>query len=239
MDETTTAPVALVTGGTGGAGQAVTRAFLDAGCRVVATYVAEAEAGRVREELGDAAGRLLLEQTDVTDGDSVADLVRGTTARWGRVDYLVNLVGGFAGGQPLWETDDALWGRMLDLNLRSAVVCCRAALPGMIERNYGRVVNVSSRTAVRPGPGVASYAVAKAAVLALTEALAEDVRPYDVNVNCVLPSVLDTPANRRDLPGADVSRWVRPEQLARVLVWLTSPEADPINGAAIPVYARA
>jgi NAD(P)-dependent dehydrogenase (short-subunit alcohol dehydrogenase family) len=239
MDETTTARVALVTGGTGALGQAVTRAFLDAGSRVVATYVEDAEAGRVREALGDAAGRLLLERTDVTDGDAVADLVRRTTARWGRLDHLINLVGGFAGGQPLWETDDALWTRMLDLNLRSAVVCCRAALPGMVERNYGRVVTVSSRTAVRPGPGVAPYAVTKAAVLALTEALAEDVRPYDVNVNCVLPSVLDTPANRRDLPGEDAGRWVRPEQLARIIVWLTSPEGDPINGAAIPVYGRA
>ena len=238
MDETT-ARVALVTGGTGGAGQAVTQAFLDAGCQVVATYVAEAETARVREALGDAGGRLRLERTDVTDGDAVGDLVRRTTARWGRVDYLINLVGGFAGGQPLWETDDALWTRMLDLNLRSAVACCRAVLPGMIERDYGRVVTVSSRTAVRPGPGVAPYAVAKAAVLALTEALAEDVRPYDVNVNCVLPSVLDTPANRRDLPGADTGRWVRPEQLARIIVWLTSPEADPLNGAAIPVYGRA
>jgi NAD(P)-dependent dehydrogenase (short-subunit alcohol dehydrogenase family) len=239
MNETTTARVTLVTGGTGALGQAVTRAFLDDGSRVVATYVEDAEAGRVREALGDAAGRLLLERTDVTDGDAVADLVRRTTARWGRLDHLINLVGGFAGGQPLWETDEALWSRMLDLNLRSAVVCCRAALPGMVERNYGRVVTVSSRTAVRPGPGAAPYAVTKAAVLALTEALAEDVRPYDVNVNCVLPSVLDTPANRRDMPGEDARRWVRPEQLARIIVWLTSPEADPLNGAAIPVYGRA
>jgi NAD(P)-dependent dehydrogenase (short-subunit alcohol dehydrogenase family) len=239
MGETATARVALVTGGTGALGQAVTRAFLEAGARVVATYVSAAEAARVRDELGDAAGRLRLEQTDVTDSAAVAALVGRTTSRWGRVDYLLNLVGGFAGGQPLWETDDALWARMLDLNLRSAVVCCRAALPGMVARNYGRVVTVSSRTAVRPGPGVAPYAVTKAAVVALTEALAEDVRPYDVNVNCVLPSVLDTPANRRDLPGADVSRWVRPEQLARIILWLTSPEADPINGAAIPVYGRA
>jgi NAD(P)-dependent dehydrogenase (short-subunit alcohol dehydrogenase family) len=217
----------------------VTRAFLEGGVRVVATYVTEAEAARVRESLGDAGGRLKLERVDVTAGDAVAGLVGRTVAQWGSVDFLLNLVGGFAGGQPLWETDDALWTRMIDLNLRSTVVCCRAVLPGMIERNYGRVVNVSSRTAVRPGQGVAPYAVTKAAVLALTEALAEDVRPYDVNVNCVLPSVIDTPANRRDLPDADPRRWVRPDQLARIMVWLTSPGADPINGAALPVYARA
>jgi NAD(P)-dependent dehydrogenase (short-subunit alcohol dehydrogenase family) len=239
MSEQTAARVALVTGGTGGLGQSVTRAFLEAGVRVVATYVAEAEAAHVQEELGAASGRLRLERVDVTDGDAVARLVGQTASRWGSVDYLLNLVGGFAGGQPLWETDDTLWTRMIDLNLRSTVACCRAALPGMIERNYGRVVNVSTRTAVRPGPGVAPYAVTKAAVLALTESLAEDVRPYDVNVNCVLPSVIDTPANRRDLPQADPTRWVRPEQLARIMVWLTSPGADPINGAALPVYARA
>ena len=115
----------------------------------------------------------------------------------------------------------------------------RSVLPGMVARNFGRIVNVSSRTAVRPTPGAAAYAVSKAAIISLTEALAEDVRPYDVNVNCVLPSVIDTPANRRDLAGADVSQWVTPTQLARIMIWLTSPDAKPINGAAVPVYARA
>ena len=233
------ARVALITGGTGGLGQAVVEAFLAAGASVVATYVREAEADRVRAALGDAAGRLVLERADVTDGGAVAALVARTVARWGSLDYLLNLVGGFSGGQPLWAVDEAALSRTLDLNLRSALLCCHAALPGMVARNFGRIVNVSSRSALRPTAGSAAYAVSKAAIVSLTEALAEDVRPYDVNVNCVLPSVIDTPANRRDLPGADVSGWVSPAQLARIMVWLTSPDAAPLNGAAIPVYARA
>jgi NAD(P)-dependent dehydrogenase (short-subunit alcohol dehydrogenase family) len=231
--------VALITGGTGGLGQAVVAAFLDAGANVVTTYVLEEEAARVRAALGDAGGRLVLESADVTDAAAVNALVERTTARWGGVDYLLNLVGGFAGGAPLWEVDEAALTRTFDLNLRSALTCCRAVLPGMVARNFGRIVNVSSRSAVRPTPGVAAYAVSKATIISLTEALAEDVRPYDVNVNCVLPSVIDTPANRRDMPDADVSQWVSPEQLARIMVWLTSPDAAPINGAALPVYARA
>ncbi|MGH2354330.1 MAG: SDR family oxidoreductase [Chloroflexota bacterium] len=231
--------VALVTGGTGGLGQAVTRAFLDQGCVVVVTYRSEAEAERTRRNFQAAGDRLALEQADVTDGPAVHSLVQTVVGRFGRVDHLINLVGGWAGGKPVWETGDDELARMLDLNLRSAFVCCRAVLPQMITQNFGRIVNISSRTAVRPSAGAAPYAIGKAGVIVLTETLALEVRDYDVNVNCVLPSVIDTPANRRDMPKADFRRWVTPEQLAGIIVWLTSPAAAPINGTAIPVYGRA
>lgn len=232
-------PVALITGGTGGLGGAVTRAFLDRGDRAVVTYIIDEEAAEMRRTFPEIDDRLHLEKVDVTDPAAIGDLVRQIRETWGRIDSLLNLVGGWRGGPPVHETSDTDFDLMLTLNLRTAFTCCRAAVPLMIERNYGRIVNVSSRTARQPAAGQAPYAIGKAGVITLTETLALELRDYEINVNCVLPSVIDTPANRRDMAGADFSRWVRPEQLAAVLRWLTSPEADPINGAAIPVYARA
>lgn len=231
--------VALITGGTGGLGTAMVRAFLDAGHAVVTTYRKPLEAEQARANLGEAAQRLVLEQVDVTDRTAVDDLVLRARERFGRVDSLVNLVGAWAGGQPVWETSDEDLDRMLDTNLRSAFVCCRAVLPGMIERRSGSIVNVSSRSAVQPSPGSAPYAIGKAGVITLTQTLAVETQDHGITVNCVLPSVIDTEANRRSMPDADFARWVKPEQLAAVIRWLTSAEASPISGAAIPVYGRA
>ena len=232
--------VALVTGGTGGLGAAVTRAFLDRGCAVAVTYRGEADAERLRAATPDAAERIFPLPADVTDAAQMERAVGEASAALGRVDYLVNLVGGWAGGTTVWETVPAAWDRTIALNLTSAFVCCRAVLPGMVAQGYGRIVNVSSRTAVRPSPGAAAYAVSKMGVITLTETLALEVRDRgDVTVNCVLPSVIDTPANRQSMATADFSRWVRPEQLAAVIAWLASDDASVINGAAIPVYGRA
>jgi NAD(P)-dependent dehydrogenase (short-subunit alcohol dehydrogenase family) len=232
--------VALITGGAGGLGAAVTCGFLDRGCAVAVTLRGEADAERLRAAAPDAGDRLLPLAADVTDVAQVDGAIRNVVATFGRLDYLVNLVGGWAGGTPVWETAEADWDRMMALNLKSAFVCCRAVLPGMIAQGYGRIVNVSSRTAVQPAPGVAAYAVSKMGVITLTETLALEVRDRgDVTVNCVLPSVIDTPANRQSMAAADFSRWVRAEQLAAVIAWLTSDDASVINGAAIPVYGRA
>jgi NAD(P)-dependent dehydrogenase (short-subunit alcohol dehydrogenase family) len=207
---------------------------------VVATYRVEFEADRLLASLGGAGDeRLRLVAGDVTDTAQAESLVRTTVDAFSRLDFLINLVGGYAGGTPLWETPGPEWDRLIALNLRSVFAVCRAAVPVMIAQGGGRIINVSSRTAVQPSPGAAAYAVSKAGVITLTEALALEVRDHAVTVNSVLPSVIDTPANRRDLPGADPSRWVRPEQLAAIIAWLTSPEASVISGAALPVYGRA
>jgi NAD(P)-dependent dehydrogenase (short-subunit alcohol dehydrogenase family) len=233
--------VALVTGGTGGLGTAVTRTFLDRGCAVVVPYRVDAEAKRLQADVSAvAAGQLLLVEADVTDTAQVEGVARRAVSTFGRVDYLANLVGGWAGGVPVWELAGGDWDRVLTLNLRTAFAACRAVLPQMIAQRYGRIVNVSSRTAVLPTPGAAAYAVGKMGVITLTQTLALEVREHgDITVNCVLPSVIDTPANRRAMPGADPTQWVRPEQLAAIIAWLTSDEAAPISGAAIPVYGRA
>ena len=232
-------PVALITGGTGALGGAVTRAYLDQGCSVAVTYIIDAEAAQMRRDFPEIDERLFLDKVDGSDPAAVAKLVETITAREGRIDYLVNLVGGWSGGPPIWETGDEEFERMLTLNLRTAFVCCRAVVPGMIERNFGRIVNISSRTARQVAAGQAPYAIAKMGIITLTETLALELREYDVNVNCVLPSVLDTPANRQAMPQADFTRWVSPRHLAAVITWLTSPDAATISGAAIPVYARA
>ena len=229
---------ALITGAAGGLGEAVTRAFLDSGCSVAATYRGESDAEALRRL---AAGRALLPiEVDATNVIDMKSAVLAAQEAFDQVDYLIALVGGWAGGKPVWETSAEEWDRMLAVNLRSAYAACHAALPGIAERRYGRVVLVSSRSAVQPSPGAAAYATAKAGVVSLTETLAQEVREAgDITVNCVLPSVIDTPANRKAMPKADPSRWVTPKQLASIILWLTSDDAAPINGASIPVYGRA
>lgn len=230
--------IALITGATGGLGEAVLRAFLDHGCHVAATFRRDA----ARDEfLTHAQGRPLLPvKADATRIDEIDAAVAQAIVHFGRIDYLINLVGGWSGGPPIWETAPEEWDRLMALNLRSAFAICRAVVPHMLAQRYGRIVNVSSRSAVRPTAGDAAYAVSKAGVVTLTETLALELRkhPGDITANCVLPSIIDTPANRRDMPKADYSSWVDPNQLAAIIAWLTSDDAAPISGAAIPVYAR-
>jgi NAD(P)-dependent dehydrogenase (short-subunit alcohol dehydrogenase family) len=171
---------------------------------------------------------------DVTDEPALGELVRRILAAHGRVDTLVNGVGGFAGGD-LLATTLADWNRMLALNLTSAFLACRAVLPAMREARHGRVVNVASRAVVPPSGGFIAYTVAKAGVITLTEALAQEVRGDGITVNAVLPSTMDTPANRRAMPDADRAGWVRPDAVADVIVWLASDRAGSVTGTAIAV----
>jgi NAD(P)-dependent dehydrogenase (short-subunit alcohol dehydrogenase family) len=170
----------------------------------------------------------------MTDGESVRRLVEDAMARHRRVDALVNAVGGFAGGD-LLATDERAWDAMLTLNLRSAYLCCRAALPGMLATRRGRIVNVASRSVVPPAGGFIAYTVAKAGVIALTQALAHEVRGRGVTVNAVLPSTMDTEANRRAMPSADRSGWVAPESVARAIMFLVSDGAADVTGTLLAV----
>ena len=231
--------VTLITGATGGLGGAVLRAFLNRGCAVAATYRKEADAAELTSGAGVHDVHPI--RADVTRTADMEAAVAATVSHFGRLDYLVNLVGAWGGGAPVWETSGDDWDRMISVNLRSAFAACRAAIPPMLAQRYGRIVNVSSRTAVQPSPGAAAYAVSKAGVVTLTETIALELRQHDVDVtaNCILPSVIDTPANRASMPDADPTRWVRPDQIAAIVVWLTSDDASPISGAALPVYGRA
>jgi NAD(P)-dependent dehydrogenase (short-subunit alcohol dehydrogenase family) len=181
----------------------------------------------------DRRGRLHGAPADVTDEAALGAFVRAVRERHGRVDVMVNGVGGFAGGD-LLATSLADWHAMMALNLTSAVIGCRAVLPAMTESGYGRIVNVASRAVLAPAGGFIAYTVSKAAVITLTQALAREVRA-GITVNAVLPSTMDTPANRRAMPGADRSGWVSTEAVARVVALLASEAAGGISGAAIPV----
>jgi NAD(P)-dependent dehydrogenase (short-subunit alcohol dehydrogenase family) len=226
---------ALITGGTGGLGAAVTRAFLDSGWRVVVPIFHVAERERV-----PAHERLVLEPADLSDLDSAAAVTALAADDQGApLRAVVNLVGGFAMGGRVHETPVEDFEAQLQVNLRPTYLVCQAALPHLQAAGGGAIVCVSSRAALRPFPGAAGYIVAKAGVLAFVDALAEEYRNDAIRVNAILPSVIDTPANRRAMPDADHDRWVSPEQIASVVRFLCEDGADVISGAHIPVYGRA
>jgi NAD(P)-dependent dehydrogenase (short-subunit alcohol dehydrogenase family) len=221
----------IVTGGTGGLGAAVTRAFLEDGWRVVVPWIVERELERVEEH-----ERLELVQADLFDPAAVA---RAVGAAGPSLRALVNLVGGFAIHDRVHETPIETFEEQLRLNLRPAYLACSAALPVMLNNGAGAIVCVSSRAARQPFAGAAGYIVGKAAVLALVDALDAEYRKDGIRVNSVLPSVIDTPANRASMPDADYDRWVRPDQIAHVIAFLCSDGASVTSGAHVPVYGLA
>lgn len=229
----------LVAGGTGGLGRAVSLAFLGAGAAVAVTYRSADELTALESAVASGAERLDGHAVDVTDEDAVRRLVDQLARRHGRLDVLVNCVGGFAGGTKLWETDAKVFDRMLDLNLKSGLVLCRAVVPAMLARGGGAIVNVASRAALDHGAGVAAYAASKAAAVAMLDSLAADLAGTNVRANSILPSIIDTEANRRAMPKADFSKWPKPEEIARVVLFLCGEDARLIHGAAIPVYGSA
>jgi NAD(P)-dependent dehydrogenase (short-subunit alcohol dehydrogenase family) len=168
----------------------------------------------------------------------VADLVERVIAHFGRVDILANIAGGFAMGPPVHETEDKDWDFMMDLNARSVFNTCRAAVPHMIARGSGRIVNVSARAAREGKAHMAPYCASKAAVITLTESLAAELKDHGINANCILPGTIDTPQNRAAMPDADVSRWVPTAALADVILFLASNASAYVTGAAVPVYGR-
>jgi NAD(P)-dependent dehydrogenase (short-subunit alcohol dehydrogenase family) len=222
---------AIVTGGTGGLGSAVTQTMLERGWRVVVPWIAERELERVRERDG-----LELVQADLTDPDSVANVV---SVAGDGLGALVNLVGGFAMGGRVHETPVEEFEAQLRLNLRPTYLMCAAAIPALRRGGGGAIVCVSSRAAVRPFPGAAGYITAKAAVLAFVDALHEEYRDDGIRANAIMPSVIDTPANRRSMPDSDFDRWVKPEEIARVIAVLCSDDMRVTGGGHIPVYGRA
>lgn len=224
----------LVAGGTGALGTAVVGALLAAGQPVVATWVHEGERDAVQQQFaGDHA--LTLVRADVTDPTSVEALVTDLPVLGG----VVNLVGGYAAGDKVHETDPDAFEAMLRLNLRPTFLLARAAIPRLTAGGGGGFVAVSSRAALRPFPGAAGYITSKAALIALVQAMDTEYRDAGVRCNVVVPSTIDTPANRRSQPAADHSRWVSPAEIARVVLFLLSAESAPISGAAVPVYGRA
>ena len=231
--------IVLVTGGTGGLGREVTMAFLEAGATVVVTYIHAEEFAAVVSAAertgGTPPGGAAV---DVTDAAAIEKVVTDIVAKHGRLDILVNTVGAYAGGTSLWEADPRTYDTMLQLNLKAGFVLARAIVPVMIRQNRGWIVNVASKAASDHAAGGALYEASKAAALALFDSLAADVKAHHINVNSVLPSIIDTAANRKAMPGADFAKWPKPEEIARVILFLCSEDARVIHGAAIPVYGK-
>jgi NAD(P)-dependent dehydrogenase (short-subunit alcohol dehydrogenase family) len=228
--------VALVTGGTGGLGKAVTLALLHEGAKVSVTYIVPEEFAALREAAGSGSASLEGKMVDVTDEAAAKNLVNEIVAKHGRLDVLVNTVGGYAGGIKLWEVETKLFDHLYALNLRAGFVLARAVVPAMIQQKSGAIVNIAAKAALDHAGGASIYASSKAAALALMDSLAEDLRGTGVRVNSILPSIIDTAANRKAMPNANFSKWPKPEEIARVILFLCSDEAKVIHGAAIPVY---
>jgi NAD(P)-dependent dehydrogenase (short-subunit alcohol dehydrogenase family) len=237
--ETVTAGrVVLVAGGTGGLGRAVSLAFLEEDARVVVTYRKQEELDTLKKQAGENSFRLEGYSVDVTDEAEAVKLVEGIVSRHGRLDAMVNTVGGYAGGVKLWELDTKVFDQMLALNLRSGYALSRAAVKIMLKQSSGAIVNIAAKAALDHGAGAGAYAASKAAAVAMMDSLAEDLKGTGIRVNSVLPSIIDTEANRKAMPNADFAKWPKPEEIARVVVFLCSDSAKVIHGAAVPVFGN-
>jgi NAD(P)-dependent dehydrogenase (short-subunit alcohol dehydrogenase family) len=227
--------VVVITGAFGALGSAVARAFAGTGARLGLIDVAQPSA-ELNTEFGTGQ-HLLLGGADLANLEGTRKVMAAIAMRFGGIDVLVNIAGGFR-WEKLEDGDVATWDLLYTMNLRSAVVSCKCALPAMLERGRGRIINIGAGAAAKAGLGMGAYTASKSGVQRLTEALAEEVKDRNITVNAILPGTIDTPRNRLDMPDADFSRWVSPEAIARVLLFLASEDAAVINGAAIPVFGR-
>jgi NAD(P)-dependent dehydrogenase (short-subunit alcohol dehydrogenase family) len=228
--------IVLVAGGTGGLGHAVSLAFLDAGASVIVTYRKPAEFDALKKAAGAKGASLEGYSVDVTDESAVSQLIGGIVARHTRLDAMVNTVGGYAGGVSLWELDTKTFDQMLAVNLRSGYALSRAAVRVMLQQESGAIVNVASKAAVDHAAGAAAYAASKAAAVAMIDSLAADLQGTGVRANSILPSIIDTEENRKAMPNANFAKWPKPEDIARVILFLCSDDAKVVQGAAVPVY---
>ena len=226
----------LVAGGTGGLGRAVSLAFLQEGASVVVTFRKEEEFDALKESAGKEASLLTGHSVDVTDDDEVLKMVERILASEGRMDVLVNTVGGYKAGKKFWEQDSKVLDQMLSLNLRSSCALARAVVPAILKQGEGAIVNVAAKAALDAPAGAAAYAASKAAAIAMMNSLAADLKGTGVRVNSVLPSIIDTEPNRKAMPNADFARWPKPADIARVILFLCSEDAKVVRGASIPVY---
>ncbi|MFI5317536.1 MAG: SDR family NAD(P)-dependent oxidoreductase [Myxococcota bacterium] len=225
--------VAVISGGTGALGRALVARFLAAGDQVVVPWIMKRELDAIEGEESEALhrGRLLLIEADVAEEAGARRVAEAAP----RAECLVNAVGGYGGGQPLHETDLELWDRMYRMNVRTAVALSRALLPGMLARQRGSIANIASRAALDLPAGLGAYASAKGAVLSLSQILQKEVGDRHVRVNTVIPTTIDTPANRAAMPGADFSLWTPPAAIAEVIYWLSSDAGATVRGALVPV----
>jgi len=225
--------VVLITGGTGALGRALVKKFITTGARTISSYRDEKEA----EKLKSTNNKVELIKLDITKEEQILKMIPILVAKFGTIDILVNLVGGYLGGKNITELGENDWETMMNLNLKSAFLISKHVIPNMKSSgNGGKVVHISSRTGLKSDGYDSAYAASKAGLIRLVESMSQEFKGYDINVNCILPSTIDTDANRRAMPEADFSKWLLTEDLANVVLFLCSSDSKVINGAAIPTY---
>ena len=222
----------MVTGAAGNLGQALAAAFAQQGARLV-LLGRQTEAMRI--VFGEEGPDRLYLATDLLDAQQVSAAFNSAVHRFARVDVLCNLAGGFRMGPAVHQTEDSTWDFLEDINVRTMLNMARVVVPHMIECGGGKIINVGAFAAQRGVAAMGAYCAAKSSVMRLTESMAAELRESYINVNCVLPTIMDTPENRSAMPDADPARWVAPEDLANVIVFLASPAARAIHGVALPV----
>jgi NAD(P)-dependent dehydrogenase (short-subunit alcohol dehydrogenase family) len=221
--------VVLVTGANGGLGTYVTQAFLDGGATVIGT-------SRKIQQSDFSSPNFTALPAEISSREGAQSLVDEIVARFGKLDVLAHTVGGFAGGQSIADTDNATFQRMLDMNLNSVFHILRATIPALRQTGNGRIIAIGSRQALEPAAGVGAYSASKAAMVSLIKTVALENKDAGLTANVILPGTMDTPANRKSIPNADFSKWVRPSTVANLITWLAGDAGKDINGAVIPVY---
>ncbi len=228
--------VVVVTGAAGNLGRVISPAFAALGAHM---SLLDRKPGRLEELYGQLAGdpsHLLIGTVDMTDADSVENSFQQVVDKLGRVDVLINTIGGYRGGVPIHETSPEDWDFMFELNTRSVFLSCRAAVPHMLKNGRGNIVNIGARPGEKGVANSGAYSASKGAVIRLTESLSDELKDQGINVNCVLPGHMDTPENREQTPQADFSRWVTPTAVSEVILFIASEAASAVHGAAITVY---
>ena len=230
--------VVMITGSVGNLGSVVARSFQNAGAKLALVDRGEDRLKAAFPDLVLEADFLLVNCADLMDEGAVEVSVSEAMQHFGRIDVMVNTVGGFRAGTPLHETPLDTWDFLLSLNARSVFIACKKVIPHMLDRGSGKIVNMAARPGLEGKSGMAAYSASKAAVIRLTESMSAELKDQGINVNCVIPGTIDTSANREAMPDADFSAWVAPESLADVILFLSSEASRDVHGAAVPVYGR-
>ena len=228
--------VVLITGATGALGSVTAKVFLQANAKLVLTGRDLNKLTALSDHFADT--NIIFKDCDLCDVSEVQQLTQFALDQFGHIDVLLNIAGGFAMGPEVHELTNEDFNIMFDMNFTSTFNTCKAVIPHMIAQSQGRIINVSARAATEGKGKMAPYCIAKRAVVTLTESLAAEHKQNDININCILPGTIDTPTNRNDMPNADHSTWVSCEDLANTMLYLSSEQADSVNGAVIPVYGK-
>jgi NAD(P)-dependent dehydrogenase (short-subunit alcohol dehydrogenase family) len=228
--------IVLITGGTGALGRAITKAFITSGATVISSYIVDREVDQLGAQIKSIVHLI---KADLGKEEEVKKLISSILDKYDQIDILVNVVGGYIGGKSVTELDEKEWDLMMNMNLKSAFLISKNVIPQMISSKSGKIVYVSSRTGLKSTGYDSAYAASKSGLIRLVESLSEEVKELHINVNCIMPSTIDTEANRIAMPDADHTRWVKPQDLANIVLFLCSEDAKAITGAAIPTYGLA